>query len=544
MNYADELQQTFNNIQNSFAGATPTRGVNGLITGYTQPGRTYTATAAPPETGVLDPVTGLYKSSKTGAIWNGSVTNANGTSSTVQNGKLLPQDAYGNTLPVFTTTQTVKQPGIAAAANNLLSTNNTDTAALTKSFTDYLNEAKTLGDQGATQLTKDQAAVDPTDTINRLNTDSTNTADALNANNRNYVANQNQVQSDVANENTAAATTSANRIAALKTNLDANNAQYEAASQAVAQQAWNKAQQGLSIYQLGSGTPTSASGNLSNRAIRAYTAINVPLQQDLANRATAETQTLDQQQQQADAQNYQDLINQYSGKANLNSDVANRIGTTAQYTGNLDATTAAQIQQLKTSTAGMSRAQAATYLQQLGIPFSVGQQVIAGQIQNLAGIQNVDANANYYTANTPYDPSRVPSAPTFSSGVPQRNYSPQAPIGINNGVRSYAPAPVTANGQPAPTPAPGQPAAPYGYGQNGVQLQYADTPGSGLTNMGGGIYVDSLGNAYNAQGAPVSYNTMPTSGGSNTYPYAIQPSGTDAGGGDDGSDATDYSGDA
>ena len=455
-------------ITDAFSGATPIYGMDGTITGWNQPGLKKANADSAPAT--LDPATGLYKD-KTGTAYTGALTNPDGTTSNYQNGKLLPTDAYGNPLPVFSSQTTVKQPEIAAAASGLLATSTANNASTNASFNDYLAQAKKLNAQGATQLTADQAAVDPTATINRLNTDTANTTATLNATNKDYSAEQAGVLGQVASENTTAAQTTADRLAKLKSDLDAENAQYESASQAVAGQAYDQARKQISLYQLGSGTPTSGSGNLSNRYINAYNSINVPLQADLAQRQYAQTGALDVQQQAADKDAYNNLISYFAGESSLNSDVANRLSDTAKYTGNLDAATATQIQQLKTSTAGMSREMAAQYLQQLAVPFSVAAQVLAGQVSNLQGIQGVESGANYYNINTPYDPSRVATTTTNLASVPARSGG-----GSNAGGNNYSTATGTngATGQPAsnPLPAGDAPAPTYNPASDPQVNQY------------------------------------------------------------------------
>ena len=224
--------------------------------------------------------------------------------------------------------------------------------------------------------------------------------------------------------------------------------------------------------------------------MRAYQQVNVPLQQDLANRRLQQTTALDQQQQQADSDAYRNLINQYSGQAALNTDLANRYGDTTKYTGQLDAATAAQVQQLKIQTAGMSRAQAATYLQQLQIPLEVGQQVLNSQIQNLQGIQGIDANANYYTNYTSYDPSRV--ATTTTNGA-------QAPRSGNNGANNYTNPGQTISGN-----------GPDVSGGGGPPAQVTSL--AGMTpvsdNSGGTNYQDAQGNIYSATGRLVYAATV------------------------------------
>lgn len=476
----------------------------GIYRGTTPPAKAVTPTALNQQA-KLDPLTGLWKDKTTGAIWSGQIINPDGTTSQTQNGKVLPQDAYGNTLPVFTPQTTVKQPEIAAAASDLLKSSTANNDALNTSFNDYLAQAKALNAQGSVQLTKDQAAIDPTDTINRLNTDAANTTATLNATNKDYATKQTGVLGEVSAENKTAAQTTADRLAALKAELDSENLKYESASQDVANQAWDRARQQTSLYQLGGGTPMSGSGNLSNRYLRSYAAINVPLQAELAARRYAQTGALDAQQQQADAESYRNLINQYAGESGLNTDLANRYGDTAKYTGNLDATTAMQIQQLRSATAGMSRSMAAQYLQQLAVPFTLAQQVLGGQIANLAGIQGIEAGANYYNLNTPYDPSRVATTTTNPGQVPNQGQVPARSGGGNN----YSTA--TATGQPASNPLPAG--------------AWAQT----LQPAGGGNYLDpKTGNYYTVNNRVITGNEGNSYPATNNYLTPQQQDAVDA----------------
>jgi hypothetical protein len=477
MTYAEELQKASDAITAAYSGATPKYGLQKggtFITGWDQPGlRNYST-----ETAVLDPVTGLYRSSKTGALWTGDVIK-NGAVLKTQGGKLLPTDAYGNTLPVFTAQTTVKQPEIDAASGRLLNQFNDNSTALTKSFTDYLNQAKAINEQGAAQLKLDQAAVNPDGTINRLNTGAASTTGELRAINRDYTAGQRGVQEKVSGENVSAAQTTADRLARLKSDLTAENAAYESAAQNVARQAFDRASQQIKAGQLIGGTPMSGSGQLSNRYLRSYAAINVPLQADLAARRYTQTATLDELQRQADAEAYANLMREYAGESALNTDVANRNYSTAQYAGSLDAQTAMQIQQLKLATAGMSRAQAAEYLRQLQVPLFVGQQVLGAEAQNLGQLQGIETNANYYNLFTPYE-SRVPAVPYYQSTIPNRSYTPR-PIDTSrvsleaptSPAMAEAVAASIASGQ---TSAPLQVSAPRDYG----------TPA--WSSLGGGRY--------------------------------------------------------
>jgi len=360
--------------------------------------------------------------------------------------------------------------------------------------------------------------------INDLNQRAATTDANMRANNAQYSTQQHNVQGEIAGQNQTYSTTVADRLNKLKSDLDTQNAQYEKASQAVADQAYGAAQKRNDLYQLTSGTPTSGSGNLDNRYIKAYQDINIPLQQQLADRRYQQVNQLDAAHAGADAQNYQNLMSQYAGESALNSDLSNRgmsleqylsslygqnynanenaghniyganlsvdagasalnsdlanrstsldqylqsLGTqnygaetstagavnnarlglasttagmntdfanrnadTTKYLATTDAQTASQIQALRVQTAGMSRAAAASYLQQLAVPTQMAQQVLGNDIANQSAVQGLDERANAYTFNTPYDASRVPASPGFSAVAP-RSYT--ATSGVNNG---------------------------------------------------------------------------------------------------------------
>jgi len=562
---------------------------------------------------------GLWVSSLTGKPYHGSYNNGNGTSMFFSNGQQV-QDAskvgsLAEAQPDFGVVRTVKNPAITGQVDSAISNNAANQAALTKTFNDYLNEAKQVNLKSASQLQTDQQAVDPTQTIDRLNAGAakttadlnninrsygdaatrisgdvaantrdyttsldnlysgltkntadtaanltgknadyeanqraiqndvgsqaraytgslsdrlanleknvSGTTDALRQNNADYRTAQTGVQSDIVNQNDNYQSAQAQRLAQLKADLDAERANYQTAAQGVAQQAYDKARKHIALYQLSSGTPTSGSGNLDNRYIRAYSDINIPLQQDLANRDIAQTNQLYGLGANLTDRDYQNRMNQYAGASSLNTDLANRSGTTeqylsdlygrtynagnaadlaaynanlgvdssasalesdlnnrgtnlqqylaslygqnynagtstagnvfnannaasanqagvasdlanragdtARYAGSLDAQTATQIAQLKQATAGMSRTMASQYLQQLGIPIQVAQQVMAGNIANLSALQGLDERANAYTFTTPYQSSRIPVTQNFNTRLPARSY-----VGGNN----------------------------------------------------------------------------------------------------------------
>lgn len=297
-------------------------------------------------------------------------------------------------IPQFDVTKTVKQPAIAKAIDTTLGQQQAVQTDLNKSFQDYLEEARQLNAQNRAQLSKDQAAFDTTkieqslpETNRQYEAAQTNVSDQMAQRNRDYAAQTQATLDKLANENKA----------------------YETAAQAVADQAVARAQRLNNVNQILSGTPTSTSGDRQGRALQAYIDVNVPLQRELANRNYDLTANIERPLQRELYGNDQTLLGRQSSLA---TDYANRDTSTQQY-----------LQQLKMQTAGMSRAQAQSYLQSLQIPFQVAQQIIAGDISNLGAIQALDEKANWYTVSTPYDASRQPAVayPGYSA-PPSRAY--------------------------------------------------------------------------------------------------------------------------
>lgn len=368
----------------------------GLIVGYTNEGastntgRTYTAGTG---TGAAMGVAGVAGA----ASPNGLPTSAGTTQPATP------------AVPQFTVTRTVKNPNVTAAVDASIANQQTTGEQLTKTFQDFMEEARQINAQAKTQLAKDQAAFDPS----RVERELTDT-------NRNYQAAQNQVSSDIAASNRDYA---AETKATLE-RLSAENRAYETAAQAVAAQAVAQAQKRNNLFQLTSGTPTSNSGAMTNRAIRAYTDINVPLQRELSDRRYRQISDIERPLNRELYGNDQSLL---ARQSSLESDFAARQTDTSRY-----------LQTLRMQVAGMERTQAQDYLRNLGLPFEIAQRVISGEIANLGALQNLDERANWYTLNRPYDESRIPDVNYNPVFTPDRDYFPENPQlpNLNQGSRN------------------------------------------------------------------------------------------------------------
>lgn len=359
----------------------------GLIVGYTNEGASTNAGRG------YTTGTGTTRSAVGYAPVGGSAS-PNGLPTTVgANATAAPQP------PQFTVTKTVKNPTIASAVDAAVANQQTTGQQLTKTFQDFMEEARQINAQAKTQLQRDQAAFDPA----RVERELTDT-------NRNYQAAQNQVSGEIAASNRDYA---AETRATLE-RLSAENQAYEAASRAVADQAVAQALKRNNLFQLTTGTPTSNSGAMTNRAIRAYQDINVPLQRELSDRRYRQITDIERPLNRELYGNDQALL---ARESSLASDFAARQTDTARY-----------LQTLRMQVAGMERAQAQDYLRNLGLPFEIAQRIISGEIANLGALQGLDERANFYTVNTPFDPSRIPQLQYFPLNEPRRNYYSSDPV--------------------------------------------------------------------------------------------------------------------
>lgn len=347
---------------------------------------------------VFNTLTQKYESAKSGSPWHGKVVGGYAIQGKFSQNPSADMPVEGGAQPVgFTTTKTVKQPEIATATGNLLNAQQQQQTQTATNFKDFLNQAREINTQSRDQLAKDQAAFD----TSKIETQ-------LPANDLAYSTRQNEITSNIAGRNKDFAAQTNDVLA----RLTAGNAAYETAAQGVADRAYGAATKRNSLYQLASGTPTSGSGAMTNRAIKAYQDVNVPLQRELADRRYSQIANIERPYQNQLYGNDMTLMNRESALA---SDYAGRADNTAKF-----------LQNLRMQVAGMSRAQAQDYLLKLGMPLEIGQRIIAGDISNLAGIQRLDEMANYYTVQTPFDESRLPAVNSYPVSYPSRSYTPDS----------------------------------------------------------------------------------------------------------------------
>lgn len=355
---------------------------------------------------------GSWVSSTSGQPWHGTYQNPNGTVQYFSNGQQVTDvGQVGLQKPQIGVQQIAKNPALSSQVAGAIDQNATATGMLSKSFADYLKEAQNVGAQGQAQLAKSESAINPAGTISRLNADVSQAGTDLNKTLSQYVTSQNQNQQDIAGANQNYQQQQDAALKNLGTNLTTENQNYATAAQNSAAQAYANALKQTNLYQLQSGTPTSGSGQLSNRYIADFNSVNLPLQQDLANRALATTNQLYGLGSNLQNQYLGNLQNQYAGVNALNQDVANRFTSGNQYLTGLDQQTAQYIQGLQQQVATMAPELRAQYLQSLGVPIQMAQAILSGNTANLSQLAGLDQQANWYNAYGQYQNN----APSFIS---------------------------------------------------------------------------------------------------------------------------------
>jgi len=258
----------------------------------------------------------------------------------------------------------VKDPAIASGTADLLDTFKKSAADSLKGFDDYLATFKA---GTADAMAKTKAATDIGPLTDNLRGQQTQYAGALN---------KSAAEIAALNANDAAAQRGI--VAQAQATLPEIDAGY--------QDALNRdlasVQGNVSRYKTTSGTPSSlgssemriqdnANQNLlvpfelakSQRKLDILQNLALPVQRDITGR---ETSRITQFDPQVAAQQFQ------SGTA-----------------------TESQIQGLKTQVAGMSWDSATRYMQSLGVPAAIQQQILSGQIQTLGGISQLNAGSRY-----------------------------------------------------------------------------------------------------------------------------------------------------
>jgi hypothetical protein len=442
--------------KSSSSSQRPLTNASGLISGYSSsdanvPQTTTGNTSDPLGKYSFDPATGLNKQGLT-------------------RGQQAAQDYQGSTQTVTN----VKSPAIAAATSDALKQEQQLSGGLIKSFSDYLNEAKQMQEQSKNQVNQDTA------TINAL---PSKLESSLSDTVKNFANTTGQLDQKVTDLNDQNAKTVAGNIS----NLDALNAQYEAAARAVADRSLGNALARNNIFHSASGTPTSNSGY--QNALAASTTANtlLPVEREISqNRISQLTNYITPQQRQL----YSDRLAQVTG---LEMPVAQ---TLVQY----GITNASQVAQLQAQLAGRSLNEQIQYLGTLGVPLDMAQKIAITLPQAIAQLANIDQSNNFY-------------------GLAQ-DYQAPLPGGLQN---YYLPTPTVNNGSAS--------GGYRGYQGSGSNVASNANGNTLPRTVGPGVAINGSGQVVDANGNIIGYPTtrqelsLPTGAGyyRNAPPLSGQP---------------------
>lgn len=360
--------------------------------------------------------------------------------------------------------EVIKSPAVAAGANVLMDSFKQGAEATTKGWTDFFNEAKAAQAMNREAFQREQQAFNVAPFANDLR-----------ANNEAFATQSREIGGryrDVDAEYEAA------QRALTEKAYQTNNAEVEAAKVAVANRIASGALGNVSRYKAGSGTPTSLGSSEIAMTNRAIADSYLPYELDRVNRKMGLITNLEMPLEREYAtRDAATLGNEYQSE---------------RYLSERNADTEKQIKQLELSVAGMSRAQAESYIRSLGLPMQIQQEILARHIANLGGIGQLEEQSRYRGLQ---DTQGVNLTPTvgYSMGtgtyptIPQNVYRPSIP--------EY---------QPVYNPATSGPAAPGSTTYVPGESPYYDNP----------IYTPKvrdmlIRNYQNSKSAPATYQPIP-----------------------------------
>jgi hypothetical protein len=436
-----------------------------------------------------------WVSSSTGAPYSGSYFGTN-----YVNGQTYQQVA-NNPNEAYTPVNITKSPPIASATTGLLNSFGQGLNLQNNNFSDYLNEANNATGAATAGFNNDingaYNLAPLTGTLNNLNSQ--------------YAGGVNSLNTGFANTSDALNSQYSNTLSNLagQENQDVSQAygllpQYNTAIQNIGEQEKAALEQQVDRNAAASGTPTGLGSNEEQTLALGIGDEQVPLQEAEIGQQynVLENLALPVQQQEAQAQVGQ-LQNftlplaqtQYGQGLNaLNTTYGQQAGT------------AQTLQNLSIAIAGKPIAEAVQYMQSLGVPTEIQQQLLGGNVSNLSGLNSLYSGSNYQglqnnlgaNVATPTGSSfRSPGYPNLNSsmGLPTFNYGTGSTSGVNSGY----------GGGSAYTPGYAPPSPTVGYGSQvgdaagslglspsdyaGIAAQYGISPDDLTAAIGSG-YVD------------------------------------------------------
>lgn len=263
--------------------------------------------------------------------------------------------------------EVIKSPAVAGATNVLMDSFKQGAEATQKGWTDFFKEAQAAQGMNKAAFEREQQSfnVQPlADDLRQTNADFAGRSRDIGAR---YVADDAEYE--------------ASQRALMDKAYLTNNNEIDAAKLAVANRLSAAAQGQVSRYKAGSGTPTSLGSSELRMSQRAISDSYLPYELDRVNRKmgliTNYEMPLEREYAARDAAT---LGNEYQSE---------------RYLSERNADTEKQIKQLELSVAGMSRAQAESYVRSLGLPMQIQQEILARHIANLGGIAQLEDQSRY-----------------------------------------------------------------------------------------------------------------------------------------------------
>jgi len=380
----------------------------------------------------INPSTGLFTDPSTGQPFSGTDAQGNTYQAGKPTGAAVPYSPGQTINPNdpnqrYRAVDITKQPDIASAESDLMTTFKKGAQDSMKGFDDWL---KTFQTSLSGAFKKSQAADDPSQTIATLQGNQARYNAALDASQKSYA--------DL-NANTAA------KEQGIVQEARDLIPMYDQAAQDAANQSLGVLQRNVSRYKMGSGTPMSLGSAEEQQLLKGAADILVPMEQAKI------------------GQRY-NVLNQYAMPATL--DVANReqarigqfdpqIAQQEFQSGNVTANT---IQGLLTATAQMSRQDAIAFMQAIGVPAQVQQQILTGQIGQLGGLSQLENQSRYSGLQDVLGVNPTPSQYSSLATGPYPNMGRYAPTGLTGGTANS----LTPANAPISTGTPGA-AAPAAY---------------------------------------------------------------------------------
>lgn len=317
--------------------------------------------------------------------------------------------------------EVIKSPEVAGATGVLMDSFKQGADATAKGWTDFFNEAKAAQGMNKEAFQREQQSfnIDPL-------------ANNLREVNADFTSRSRDIGSRYADID---AEYERNQRALVDEAYGRNDTEITAAKEAIARRLAAGNLGAVSRYKAGSGTPTSLGSSELRMTNRAISDAYMPFELDRVNRRMGLLTNYEMPlERELAARDAATVGNEYQSE---------------RYLSERNADTEKQIKQLELSVAGMSRAQAESYIRSLGLPMQIQQEILARHIANLGGIAQLEEGSRYRGLRDTQD---INLTPTVGYTMGTGTYPTIAPNTYRPNVPDYAPMPGsgTSGANPAP----------------------------------------------------------------------------------------------